>query len=120
MVTAALLVKSLCTFMTPVAINRLLTYVETGGQAATVRPWVWLLALFVAPAGGSVAWQWYFMINMRLVVVTETIITQLVFDHALKIRLATESRQGNGEGSNIVGKITNLVSTDLGNITGGE
>jgi hypothetical protein len=32
------------------------------GEGAVVRPWVWVAYLFLGPALGSIAFQWYFFI----------------------------------------------------------
>lgn len=50
----------------PIGINRLLQYLETKGENATVRPWLWISWLFFAPAIGSIAWQWYIFIAVYL------------------------------------------------------
>ncbi|KAG9012444.1 hypothetical protein FRB94_006059 [Tulasnella sp. JGI-2019a] len=174
-------IKIMASLMGPVAINQLLAYIETRGQDAIVRSWVWVLALFLAPVATSIAWQWYAYKTVQIIVRTEGIITQLIFEHALKIRLndetqsedsgsvktmpavvAPQTEHGNtsdesvthssdensgttmvvgetesptnsdtpsvgsqtkehakpiAEGSNLIGNMTNLVSTDLGNIT---
>ncbi|KAG2123601.1 hypothetical protein DEU56DRAFT_829341 [Suillus clintonianus] len=173
----------------PVGINQLLLYVETKGEGAVVRPWVWISWLFLGPLIGSLAWQWYIYIATRALVHTEGILTQLVFEHALRIRMkaelpddgkksgestapstpdsasvagsstaaADESTDGSGDetlhasaetlsisstkkgkqkaqdvkeeldkskkhssADNLVGKINNLVTTDLSNITDGR
>ncbi len=49
----------LFTFAAPVCLNRLLAYIETGGEGATVRPWVWICGLFVGPMATSMSIQWY-------------------------------------------------------------
>ncbi|KAG1749648.1 uncharacterized protein EDB91DRAFT_1334077 [Suillus paluster] len=74
----------------PVGINQLLLYVETKGEGAVVRPWVWISWLFFGPLVGSFAWQWYIYIATRTLVRTEGILTQLVFEHALRIRMKAE------------------------------
>lgn len=74
----------------PVGINQLLLYVETKGERAVVRPWFWISWLFLGPLIGSLAWQWYIYIATRALVHTEGILTQLVFEHALRIRMKAE------------------------------
>ncbi|KIO02467.1 hypothetical protein M404DRAFT_9898 [Pisolithus tinctorius Marx 270] len=173
------------TLAAPVGINKLLEYLETGGVGATIRPWVWIVAIFAGQFFGSIIFQWYLFLTTRLIVRAECIITQLVFEHALRIRMKAEvpdtdkgsadstvttpdsaslsesatavesSREGSpdegrstttdvatpvtngklqsegkrgdtsGEKSalsteNFVGKISNLITTDLGNITDGR
>ncbi|KAH7910707.1 hypothetical protein BJ138DRAFT_73634 [Hygrophoropsis aurantiaca] len=71
----------------PIGINHLLLYLETGGKGAIVRPWVWIAWLFLGPTIGSLALQWYIFVTTRILVRTEGVLTQLVFDHALRIRI---------------------------------
>ncbi|KAJ6575530.1 hypothetical protein B0H10DRAFT_2168545 [Mycena sp. CBHHK59/15] len=190
---AVIIVVSLCNFASPIGINRLLDYLEHPGQQPTVKPWFWIIWLFLGPMVGSTAFQWYIFLATRTLVRCEALITQLVFEHALRIRVKAENaektsssgtstpaesvstspiepeeRNGSGDetlhsatdidahsrdetlqassasiksttsskakgkgkdkdapkeeptesnASNLVGKITNLVTTDLGNIT---
>ncbi|KAF9650725.1 multidrug resistance-associated ABC transporter [Thelephora ganbajun] len=170
-------------FMNPVAVNRLLTYLGTGGKDALFHPWVWIALLFIGPFLSSVIFQWYIFITTRLLTQAQGMITQLVFEHALRIRMKSESSESSpctsqpstsaptpdtasvaesssghspdgtentegtfttpasgatppeadkasikgeekkptGEkGGNLVGKINNLVSTDLNNIIDGR
>ncbi|KAF7967573.1 hypothetical protein HWV62_33777, partial [Athelia sp. TMB] len=157
----------------PVGITGVLSYMESGGEGATVRPWVWVLWLLAGPTINSLTSQFNSYLAMRTLVHTEAIITQLVFEHAFRIRMKTEAAQvtepvsenaapgipesgsaaGTADGSTItagttapsdkgkkkvqggepasakgkaksqrpsdtlIGRINNLVSTDLGNIT---
>ncbi|KAG8968451.1 hypothetical protein FRC03_007393 [Tulasnella sp. 419] len=92
--------KAFISLSGPIATNRLLYYLESKGKDAVIRPWVWALALFVSQLGGSIAIQWYIWIATRMMIHTEAIITQLVFEHSLKIRLAEDvSSSGSSPGS---------------------
>ncbi|KAJ7486164.1 hypothetical protein B0H11DRAFT_2157316 [Mycena galericulata] len=86
-----LLVKSLTNYTSPVAMNRLLQYIETGGQDAVVQPWVWIVAIFLAPVIGSLSLQFYIFVITRSLVRFEAIITQLVFAHSLRVRMKAET-----------------------------
>ncbi|KAI0052513.1 P-loop containing nucleoside triphosphate hydrolase protein [Auriscalpium vulgare] len=86
-----LCVKVLTGFFGPVGINRLLAYLETHGEGAVVRPWVWISCLLLGPLVGSLAWQWYIFIGTSMLVRIEGIVTQLVFEHALRIRMKAET-----------------------------
>ncbi|KAF7973519.1 hypothetical protein HWV62_14938 [Athelia sp. TMB] len=57
----------------PFGINKLLRYIENGGENATVKPW------------------------MRIVVRTESLITQLVFNHSLRVRIKAETTLDDGD-----------------------
>jgi len=64
---------------------------ETGGADATIRPWFWTLWLFAGPMSQSLSFQWYIFIATRTLVRAEGLITQLVFEHSLRIRLKAET-----------------------------
>jgi hypothetical protein len=42
------------------------SYLETHGEGAVVRPWVWVSFLFLGPALGSIALQWYYFIAVSV------------------------------------------------------
>ncbi|KAF8171621.1 P-loop containing nucleoside triphosphate hydrolase protein [Mycena galopus ATCC 62051] len=86
-----LLVRTLAAMSGPFAMNRLLLYIETREENLVVRPWVWILVIFLGPLVGSLSFQWYIFINTRTLVRTESIITQLVFAHSLRIRVKAET-----------------------------
>ncbi|KZT67587.1 P-loop containing nucleoside triphosphate hydrolase protein [Daedalea quercina L-15889] len=91
MVLALMMTIFTCTsFASPLGIKNLLGYLETDGEGAVVRPWVWISWLFIGPMTGSVALQWYIFTSTRTLVRTTGIITQLVFAHALRIRMKAE------------------------------
>lgn len=143
------------------------SYLETGGQDAKIRPWFWILCIFCGPLFRILALQFYIFIATRGLVRAEGIITQLVFEHSLRIRLidgsnfppssdgmstsgrpssiAKSARVGNigsttdvkgkrkadttsliegvaekKDNPNLIGKINNLVTTDLFNIIEGR
>ncbi|KAF5384757.1 hypothetical protein D9757_006267 [Collybiopsis confluens] len=79
-------------FAAPIGLNMLLRYLEPGGkEEAIVRPWFWILWLFLGPVSGTIAIQYYIFIATRTLVRTQAIITQLVFEHALRIRVKAET-----------------------------
>lgn len=71
----------------PLALNRILNFLERNGEETTIQPWVWIILIFVASTGASVAFNLYLFFTTRLLCRTEGIITQLVFEHALRIRM---------------------------------
>ncbi|PVG02126.1 hypothetical protein CPB86DRAFT_772767 [Serendipita vermifera] len=101
---ALIFIKVVIGFAGPLGINRLLTYIETSGKDAFIRPWVWISWLLIGPLVGSTAMQWYIFINTRTLVRIECIITQLVFEHALRIRMKEEvsTKEKPSEGSTVV------------------
>ncbi|KAJ3991391.1 hypothetical protein F5050DRAFT_1548971, partial [Lentinula boryana] len=103
----------------PAAVNRLLRYVEQGEGDAMMRAWFWIMILFLVPFVDSLLMEWYLCISLQTVVRLEALLTQLVFEHALHIRVkgeppssSIETDKGHRK-SNLVGKITNLVTTNL-------
>ncbi|KAF9481121.1 multidrug resistance-associated ABC transporter [Pholiota conissans] len=88
-----ILCQAAATFASPIAVYHILSYLETGGHGADsdIRPWFWILCMFLGPAVRALAFQWYVFINTRTLVRCEALITQLVFEHSLRIRLKAES-----------------------------
>ncbi|KAJ7243851.1 P-loop containing nucleoside triphosphate hydrolase protein [Mycena haematopus] len=80
-------------FSGPLAMNRLLQYIETqdSGVDGVVRPWVWIVMLLLGPTIGSLVQQFYMFIITRCLVRLEAIITQLIFTHSLRIRMKSET-----------------------------
>lgn len=50
------------------ACNIQCRYLERDGKGATIRPWFWILWLFVGPSVVSLAWQWYIYIAVCRIV----------------------------------------------------
>ena len=50
----------------PIGTNRLLAYLETGGEGAIVRPWVWILCLVLGPLGKTLFWELYQFLSVRV------------------------------------------------------
>ncbi|EED80210.1 predicted protein, partial [Postia placenta Mad-698-R] len=68
-------------------------YVESGGADADVRPWVWITWLFIGPMAGVIISSLYYMASMRVAVQLEVVVTELVFTHALRIRMKAETSE---------------------------
>ncbi|KAI0373552.1 P-loop containing nucleoside triphosphate hydrolase protein [Pilatotrama ljubarskyi] len=109
---------------------------ETGHTQSAFRPWAWVLLLLFGPTLKTIFEEWYFWIMTRLSVRTEALATELLFQHALRIRVKSETSSsvqgeqtsGNGitqspekpEKDYLVGKLNNLVTSDLANVTEGN
>ncbi|KAF8955959.1 ABC transporter type 1, transmembrane domain-containing protein [Flammula alnicola] len=78
-------------FASPIGIYQILNYLETGGVGASIRPWVWIIWLFMGPMIQSFSFQWYIFVATRTLALTEVLVTQLVFEHSLRIRLKAET-----------------------------
>ncbi|KAJ7465185.1 hypothetical protein FB451DRAFT_1488697 [Mycena latifolia] len=119
-----LTLMALSAFVSPIGLNRLLHYLENPNEESFMKPWFWILLMFLGPFGSSLVFQWYIFISTHIMAQTTAIITQLVFEHAMRIRVKAETgEKGKADPSakekasaNLLGKITNLVTVDLGAI----
>ena len=50
---------------TPIGTNRLLAYMEQGGEGAIVKPWVWILWLGAGPIAEAICFQFYIFLSVR-------------------------------------------------------
>ncbi|KAG7450174.1 P-loop containing nucleoside triphosphate hydrolase protein [Guyanagaster necrorhizus] len=98
-VLAIMILVHVCgTFAGPIGINRLLYYIEHRDDGeAFVRPIVWILWLFFGPVVASIAIQWYIFIATRIMVRAEAIMTQLVFEHSLRVRVKASTTNSSGQ-----------------------
>ncbi|KAF8722474.1 P-loop containing nucleoside triphosphate hydrolase protein, partial [Rhizoctonia solani] len=124
----------------PLGIRYILRYLEDPSQPGYFRPWVWILFLFLGPIIGAIAMQRYVFTTCGMVVRVDAIVTQVLFDHSLRIRMAEDSSsdsvQKSFQGieykrgalaltteeqkrptSYLIGRIHNLMSTDVNNIS---
>ncbi|KAJ7042873.1 hypothetical protein C8F04DRAFT_945051, partial [Mycena alexandri] len=84
----------------------------------------WILLRFVGPTVGSIAARWNKYIYSQVSIQTEAILTELVFEHSLRVRVRAETSDAQNEsappsepsGRNLVGKINNLAAIALQNI----
>ncbi|KAG6888553.1 hypothetical protein C0995_007425 [Termitomyces sp. Mi166 len=90
-VTLLLLAYNAASLLSPYGLKKLLEYLESR-EEATVRPWVWIASLFVAPFAGTLVMQQYQMVLARATVHLEAILTQLILQHALRIRVVAEGK----------------------------
>ncbi|KIP07615.1 hypothetical protein PHLGIDRAFT_413728 [Phlebiopsis gigantea 11061_1 CR5-6] len=137
-VRVPLLVQGICVVLTtllgvasPVGVNRLLNYLEHPGEGAFVRPWVWVLFIALGPLANTMFKELYLFSSTRSLIRVEGLLTALIFDHALRLRVKAEladdtsasgpSRSTISEnGGNFVGRIMTMATGDLNNITGGR
>ncbi|KAJ3557433.1 hypothetical protein NM688_g1472 [Phlebia brevispora] len=88
-----LLLLVLANLIGPYAMNRLLAYLESGKEGTSVRPWFWIIALCVAPISRAVLGNAYTWLALRILARVQAIVTQVIFDHALRIRLKADTEQ---------------------------
>jgi hypothetical protein len=65
--------------------------IEQSGEGDYIRPWVWVATLFFGPLFVSICFQWYIYIGTWVLARTQGILTELVFEHSLRIRFKAES-----------------------------
>ncbi|KAF9476113.1 multidrug resistance-associated ABC transporter [Pholiota conissans] len=82
---------SLGGFVSPIGIYKVLNYLETNGEGQTIRPWIWIIWLFLGPMLQSVCIQWYTFTATHVLALCEALITELVFEHSLRIRFKAET-----------------------------
>jgi hypothetical protein len=80
-----------------IGIQKVLEHLENDGQGASFRPILWILLLFVGPTIGSLAIQGYVFLNTRVLVRSESVLTQLLFDHALRLRMKDTTEDDNAD-----------------------
>ncbi|KAL1726028.1 P-loop containing nucleoside triphosphate hydrolase protein [Schizophyllum commune] len=123
----SLVIQVFANFAAPVGVNRILYYIENGATELTLRPWFWVALLFVGPTVSSFALQWYIHLATRTTIRAEAIITQLIYEHALRLRTSMGSTKKSTSGDDsqpdtdsFLGRLNTLVTTDLQNIINGR
>ncbi|EIW53706.1 multidrug resistance-associated ABC transporter [Trametes versicolor FP-101664 SS1] len=87
MVSTLRTVSAVASFGAPISVNQLLSYMETGGAGAQVRPCFWIALFFFGTATRDILIQWLDFKDTRISIRVRAIITDLVFEHALRIRV---------------------------------
>ncbi|KIJ26945.1 hypothetical protein M422DRAFT_38010 [Sphaerobolus stellatus SS14] len=129
----ALVIQVVSGFLAPTAINRILFYLENGKPDTGIKPWFWITFLFIGPMLDSLCMQWYIFLGTRLLVRATALLTQLIFEHSLRIRMKADvEKDGKGKGddakepkskkggAHLTGKINNLLTSDLEQIGTGR
>ncbi|KAF5324167.1 hypothetical protein D9619_011325 [Psilocybe cf. subviscida] len=73
-------------FFVPTAIYRILSYLENGPGQDFVRPWFWVVFLFTGALARSLFYYTYILHGNTITVQSESLLTQLIFQHSLRIR----------------------------------
>ncbi|KAI0633842.1 multidrug resistance-associated ABC transporter [Trametes polyzona] len=122
------LIYSVAGLSWPLATQGLLSYLEVGHAPSVFKPWAWLLFLFFGPSLGTICEEWY---QWTMVGIEPPVL--LLFQHALRIRIKSETSSDEGADTSggtaatvapksdfLVGKLNNLITTDLANVTEGN
>ncbi|KAF8307170.1 hypothetical protein DL93DRAFT_2171840 [Clavulina sp. PMI_390] len=80
-------VQCLMHFLPAIIVFNLLQYTEYEGAGATIRPWFWIFALIVRGVAKSILEHRYLYLMTKIRIQLEGIITEVVFEHALRIRM---------------------------------
>ncbi|KAI0640442.1 P-loop containing nucleoside triphosphate hydrolase protein [Trametes meyenii] len=78
-------------FAAPISINQLLIYLESGRAESAIRPWFWIALFFFGRVFKDISDQWFLYYQSRFSVRVQAIITELVFEHSLRIRMKAET-----------------------------
>ncbi|KIJ48474.1 hypothetical protein M422DRAFT_247819 [Sphaerobolus stellatus SS14] len=116
LIAISMVLQTVAALTSPLALNKLLKYLENG-ENAEVRPWVWVILLFVAPGVNSILSQQYYRLYTRVMVHLEAVLTQLILQHALRIRMVAEPEGGAVDSTptptpSTIATATKLPSTD--------
>ncbi|CAA7262822.1 unnamed protein product [Cyclocybe aegerita] len=103
--------QAFAVLLSPIGLNHLLTYLQSGGEGAVVRPWFWIICIFAGPFLRLICSQHYLFIASRTLVRAESALTQLVFEHSLRIRLKAESSHANESDGKDMGAVSPTSST---------
>ncbi|KAI1856226.1 hypothetical protein JX265_011738 [Neoarthrinium moseri] len=120
--------------VSPYATYNLLGYLSAYDEA-TIRPWVWLVLLFVGPLARSVTFQQYIFTSTRLIVRVKAALTQELYykamesmeldDEAFQEVSSTEKpkdeqEKAQAQTTTSTGRLANLMSADIDAITSGR
>ncbi|KAL4242609.1 hypothetical protein ABKN59_011139 [Abortiporus biennis] len=112
---ALLFISAVSSLISPIGMNRLLNFMETGGENTVVRPWFWIAWMFFGPMLSSVANGRYFYTLSVIIAKGRSIMTQLMFDHALRLRMKADATEASSSPSTVAteeNSETNSASND--------
>ncbi|KAI0489887.1 ABC transporter [Xylaria cf. heliscus] len=110
--------------LTPFAMYKLLEYIGDP-DSAMVRPWAWLILLFVGPLSRSIAFQQYVFVGTRVVVRVKAALTQELYykamgsmelDDEVFAEIAASGNDNNKpkkQAATASGRLANLMSADV-------
>jgi hypothetical protein len=106
------LFETVFTFGTTFAMNRLLAYLEDP-TSSVVTPYVWVIALLLVPIMNSMFIQQYFVNSIRLTANAKAALVQALYEKTLRVRIVGAPEGGEEVERNRVGRINNLMSSDM-------
>ncbi|KAI0758967.1 P-loop containing nucleoside triphosphate hydrolase protein [Fomes fomentarius] len=78
-------------FAAPISTNNLLRYLEGHNTDQIIKPWFWIALLFFGRIFKAVSDQWFMYMTTRAAIRIQALITELVFEHALRVRMKAET-----------------------------
>ncbi|KAK3687510.1 P-loop containing nucleoside triphosphate hydrolase protein [Podospora appendiculata] len=105
----------------PLAMYQLLRYIS-GPNDAVLHPALWLVLLFMGPVARSISFQQYIFTSTRLVVRLKSAMTQELYQRAMSCmeleedvlnQVATTKEEGPKTESTSVGRLANLMASDI-------
>jgi hypothetical protein len=104
--------ETVFTFGTTFAMNMLLAYLEDP-TVSVVTPYVWVVALLVVPIMNSMFIQQYFVNSIQLTANAKAALVQALYEKTLRVRIVGAPEGGDEVERNRVGRINNLMSSDM-------
>ncbi|KAI0325196.1 P-loop containing nucleoside triphosphate hydrolase protein [Cubamyces sp. BRFM 1775] len=80
-------------FAAPISINNLLLYLESGKAETRIKPWFWIVLFLFGRMFKDVSDQWFLYYSTRLNVRFQAVLTELIFEHALRIRMKADTKE---------------------------
>ncbi|KAI3332121.1 ABC transporter [Xylariaceae sp. AK1471] len=118
--------------LTPFGMYKLLGYISNP-ESTNIRPWVWLILLFVGPLSRSIAFQQYIFVGTRLIVRVKAALTQEIYykamgsmelDDEVFAEIAASGNDKNKpkkqQNTTASGRLANLMSADVDAVWGGR
>ncbi|KAJ2998943.1 hypothetical protein NUW58_g160 [Xylaria curta] len=116
--------------LTPFAMYKLLGYIGDP-EGTSVRPWTWLILLFVGPLSRSIAFQQYVFIGTRVLVRVKAALTQELYYKAMasmelddevfaEIAASGNDKRPKKQAATASGRLANLMSADVDAVWGGR
>ncbi|KAJ3842929.1 P-loop containing nucleoside triphosphate hydrolase protein [Lentinula raphanica] len=115
--SVALVCNAITAFIPAVATNRLLVYLETRDSGNDMLPWFWISLLLIGPITASSSMEWYMRVVLRTFVRVEALLTELIFEHAMRARVRPDDREGKESEAETneasTANINTLITVDL-------
>lgn len=106
------LFETIFTFGTTISMQRLLAYLEDPAKS-DVTPYVWVIGLLIVPIMNSAFIQQYFVNSIQLTANAKAALVQALYEKTLRVRIVGAPEGGEEVERNRVGRINNLMSSDM-------